>query len=68
MDVIRAIIEAYNDHDLERCLMYYVPEVHSENADGKVLSAQECTAAWSQGQAMSLAEAVAAVLSPRGGT
>jgi uncharacterized protein (TIGR02246 family) len=36
-DVIREMIDAYNAHDLERCLTYCVPDVQIENADGQVL-------------------------------
>jgi hypothetical protein len=36
-DVVQAAIDAYHDHDLDRCLSYYAPEVVVKDADGNVL-------------------------------
>ncbi len=37
-DVVQAAIDAYHDHDLDRCLGYYVPDVVVKDADGNVLT------------------------------
>ncbi len=36
-DVVQAAIDAYHDHDLDRCLSYYAPDVVVKDADGKIL-------------------------------
>lgn len=36
-DVVQPAIDAYHDHDLDRCLSFYAPEVVVRDADGKVL-------------------------------
>lgn len=36
-DVVQAAIDAYHDHDLDRCLSYYDPDVVVKDADGNVL-------------------------------
>ena len=36
-DVVQAAIDAYHEHDLDRCLSYYAPEVVVKDADGSVL-------------------------------
>ena len=36
-DVVQAAIDAYHDHDLDRCLGYYAPDVTVKNADGEIL-------------------------------
>jgi len=38
-DIVQAAIDAYHDHDLDRCLGYYSPEVVVKDADGNVLMA-----------------------------
>jgi uncharacterized protein (TIGR02246 family) len=40
MDVVQEMIAAYNAHDLERCLSYYVPDVKMENGEGHVFEGQ----------------------------
>ena len=35
-DVVQAAIDAYHDHDLDRCLSYYAPDVVVKDADGNV--------------------------------
>ena len=36
-DVVQAAIDAYHDHDLDRCLSYYAPDVVVRDADGNVV-------------------------------
>jgi hypothetical protein len=36
-DAVQAAIDAYHDHDLDRCLSYYAPDVVVKDADGQVL-------------------------------
>lgn len=36
-DIVQAAIDAYHDHDLDRCLGYYAPDVVVKDADGNVL-------------------------------
>jgi hypothetical protein len=36
-DVVQAAIDAYHDHDLDRCLSYYAPDVVVKDADGNVV-------------------------------
>ena len=36
-DVVQAAIDAYHDHDLDRVLSYYSPDVVVRDADGKIL-------------------------------
>ena len=36
-DVVQAAIDAYHDHDVDRCLGYYAPDVVVRDADGKIL-------------------------------
>ena len=35
--VVQAAIDAYHDHDLDRCLGYYAPDVVVRDAEGNVL-------------------------------
>ena len=35
-DVVQAAIDAYHDHDLDRCMSYYAPDVVVKDADGNV--------------------------------
>ena len=36
-EVVQAAIDAYHDHDLDRCLAYYAPDVVVRDAEGNVL-------------------------------
>jgi hypothetical protein len=36
-DVVQAAIDAYHDHDLDRCLSYYAPDVVVKDAHGNVV-------------------------------
>lgn len=36
-EIVQAAIDAYHDHDLDRCLGYYAPDVVVKDADGNVL-------------------------------
>lgn len=36
-DVVQAQIDAYHDHDLDRCMSFYAPNVVVKDADGKIL-------------------------------
>lgn len=36
-DVVQAAIDAYHDHDLDRCLGFYAPDVVVKRADGTIL-------------------------------
>ena len=36
-DAVQAAIDAYHDHDLDRCLSYYAADVVVKDADGQVL-------------------------------
>lgn len=36
-DIVQAAIDAYHDHDLDRCLAYYAPDVVVQDGDGQVL-------------------------------
>ena len=36
-DAVQAAIDAYHDHDVDRCLSYYAPDVVVKDADGQVL-------------------------------
>ena len=36
-EVVQAAIDAYHDHDLDRCLGYYAPDVVVRDAEGNVL-------------------------------
>jgi hypothetical protein len=36
-EVVQAAIDAYHDHDLDRCLGHYAPDVVVKDAEGKVL-------------------------------
>jgi hypothetical protein len=36
-DIVQAAIDAYHDHDLDRCLSYYAPDVVVKDADGTLL-------------------------------
>jgi hypothetical protein len=36
-DVVQAAIDAYHDHDVDRCLSYYAPDVVVRDADGNVV-------------------------------
>ncbi len=36
-DVVQAAIDAYHDHDLDRCLGYYALDVIVKDADGTIL-------------------------------
>ena len=36
-DVVQAAIDAYHDHDLDRCLGYYAPDVVVKDAEGNIL-------------------------------
>jgi hypothetical protein len=36
-DIVQAAIDAYHDHDLDRCLGDYAPDVVVKDADGNVL-------------------------------
>ena len=36
-DIVQAAIDAYHDHDLDRCLGYYAPDVVVKDADGNAL-------------------------------
>lgn len=35
--IVQAAINAYHDHDLDRCLSYYAPDVVVRDADGSVV-------------------------------
>ena len=35
--IVQAAIDAYHDHDLDRCLSYYAPDVVVRDADGSVV-------------------------------
>jgi hypothetical protein len=35
--IVQAAIDAYHDHDLDRCLGYYAPDVVVRDADGSVV-------------------------------
>lgn len=35
--MVQAAIDAYPDHELDRCLSYYAPDVVVKDTDGKVL-------------------------------
>lgn len=35
-DVVQAMIDAYNAHDLDRCLSFYAPDVVMKRADGTI--------------------------------
>ncbi len=35
--IVQAAIDAYHDHDLDRCLGYYAPDIVVKDADGNVL-------------------------------
>jgi hypothetical protein len=37
-DVVQAQIDAYNAHDLDRCLSFYAPDVVVKRADGSIVS------------------------------
>jgi hypothetical protein len=36
-DVVQAAIDAYHDHDLDRCLAFYAPDVVVKRADGTIV-------------------------------
>ncbi|MEO6058407.1 MAG: nuclear transport factor 2 family protein [Candidatus Limnocylindria bacterium] len=36
-DMVQAAIDAYHDHDLDRCMDFYAPDVVVKDADGEVL-------------------------------
>ena len=36
-DVVQAAIDAYHDHDLDRCLAFYAPDVVVKRVDGTIL-------------------------------
>ena len=36
-ECVQAAIDAYHDHDLDRCLSYYAPDVVVKDGDGKIL-------------------------------
>jgi len=36
-DIVQAAIDAYHDHDLDRCLSYYAPDVVVKDANGTIL-------------------------------
>ena len=36
-DVVQGAIDAYHDHDLDRCLSFYAPDVVVKQADGTIL-------------------------------
>jgi hypothetical protein len=36
-EIVQAAIDAYHDHDLDRCLGYYAPDVVVKDAEGNVL-------------------------------
>ncbi len=36
-DLVQAQIDAYHDHDLERCMSFYAPNVVVKDADGTIL-------------------------------
>lgn len=36
-DIVQAAIDAYHDHDLDRCLGYYAPDVVVKDAEGSIL-------------------------------
>ena len=36
-DVVQAAIDAYHDHDLDRCLGFYTPDVVVKRVDGTIL-------------------------------
>ena len=36
-DVVQAAIDAYHDHDLDRCMDFYAPDVVVKDADGTIL-------------------------------
>ena len=36
-DIVQAAIDAYHDHDLDRCLGFYAPDVVVKRADGTIL-------------------------------
>lgn len=35
-EVVQAAIDAYHEHDLDRCMSYYAPDVVVKDADGNV--------------------------------
>lgn len=35
-DIVQAAIDAYHDHDLDRCLSYYAPDVVVKDANGTI--------------------------------
>lgn len=35
-DVVQAAIDAYHDHDLDRCVAFYAPDVVVKRADGTI--------------------------------
>lgn len=36
-EIVQAAIDAYHDHDLDRCLGYYAPDVVVKDAEGGIL-------------------------------
>jgi hypothetical protein len=36
-DIVQDAIDAYHDHDLDRCLSYYAPDVVVKDADGNIV-------------------------------
>lgn len=36
-DIVQEAIDAYHDHDLDRCLGYYAPDVVVKDAEGSIL-------------------------------
>ncbi len=36
-DIVQAAIDAYHDHDLDRCLSFYAPDVVVKQIDGTIL-------------------------------
>ncbi|MBF8289039.1 MAG: hypothetical protein HW391_7 [Chloroflexi bacterium] len=36
-DVVQAAIDAYHDHDVDRCMGFYAPDVVVKDADGAIL-------------------------------
>ncbi len=36
-EIVQAAIDAYHDHDLDRCMGYYAPDVVVKEADGTIL-------------------------------
>jgi hypothetical protein len=36
-EIVQAAIDAYHDHDLDRCLEFYDPDVVVKDAEGNVL-------------------------------